>query len=67
MNTTYDPQALSRQFNEDEAVWRIFENLRRIRRLLGESSPISEESLDQADWIKAEQSRTVCVVCIPID
>lgn len=22
MNTTYDPQALARQFNEDEAVWR---------------------------------------------
>jgi hypothetical protein len=51
----HDPQDLARRFNEDEAVWRSFEEKRRIRRLLGSPSPFSEEVLDALDWSEAER------------
>jgi hypothetical protein len=51
----HDPQELARQFNEDEAVWRSFEEKRRVRRLLGSPSLLSEELLDALDWSKAER------------
>jgi hypothetical protein len=54
-----DPQTLAQQFNDDEAVWRAFEGRRLIRRFLGNPHLISEEYLDQADWLEAEQIRPV--------
>ena len=53
----HDPQELARRFNEDEAVWRSFEEKRRIRRLLGQPSPFGEEVLDALDWSKAEREQ----------
>jgi hypothetical protein len=51
----HDPQELARQFNEDEAVWRCFEEKRLLRRLLGSPSLLSEKMLDDLDWIEAER------------
>lgn len=53
----HDPQELARRFNEDEAVWRSFEEKRRLRRLLGEPSPSDEEVLNALDWSKAEREQ----------
>ncbi len=66
MTTTHDPQALARQFNDDEAVWRAFESRRLIRRILGNHHPIPEECLDHADWIDAEQTRPVRAIGISL-
>jgi hypothetical protein len=52
-----DPQALARQFNEAEAVWRRFEEKRRIRRLVSAPSPLGEEVLDALDWSTAEREQ----------
>ena len=51
----HDPQELSRQFNEDEAVWRCFEEKHWLRRMLGSPSELSEEVLDNLDWLEAER------------
>lgn len=49
------------RFNDDEAVWRRFarkrarrKRLRRLFRLL-ELPPITEEQLDQLDWLAADR------------
>lgn len=55
MNPIHDPEELSRQFNEDEAVWRCFEEKRWLRRRLGSPSGMSEEQLDRLDWSEAER------------
>jgi hypothetical protein len=55
MNTMIDPQELARRFNEDEAVWRSYENKRALRRLVRPRSPLSEDVLDQLDWQAAER------------
>jgi hypothetical protein len=60
-------QECVRQFNEDEAVWRCFtrkrarrKRLSRFLRLLGAESPLTEEQLDQLDWLAAErETRTI--------
>ena len=51
-----------RQFNEDEAVWGCFvkrraqrKRLLRLLRSFGEEPPLSEEQLDQLDWLAAER------------
>jgi hypothetical protein len=51
-----------RQFNEDEAVWRCFARRRaqrkRLKRLLPSPephAPLTEEQLDQLDWLAAER------------
>ena len=51
----HDPQELSRQFNEDEAVWRCFEQKRLLRRLLDPASLFPEKMLDDLDWLEAER------------
>lgn len=52
-------QELSRRFNEDEAVWRCFEEKRQLRRLFGSSSQIPDDELDQLDWLEAERETRV--------
>jgi hypothetical protein len=52
----HDPQELSRRFNEDEAVWRCYQEKRKARRRrfkLG--SRRGEKLLDQLDWLAAER------------
>ena len=44
-----------RRFNEDEAVWRRFEEKRKLRRLTKTKFELSEELLDHFDWIAAER------------
>ncbi len=55
MNPLNDSQELARRFNEDEAVWRCYEDKRQMRRLLGSRIPLSEEVLDHLDWLEAER------------
>jgi hypothetical protein len=57
-----DVQESVRRFNEDETVWRCFarkrarrKRLRRLLRSLNSPSPLSEEQLDQIDWLAAER------------
>ena len=57
-----DIQERVRQFNEDEAVWRCFEEKRALRkellellRSLNSPSSLTEEELDQLDWLAAER------------
>ncbi|MDF0665523.1 MAG: hypothetical protein P0119_05530 [Nitrospira sp.] len=50
-----DSQELVRCFNEDEIVWRRYEQKRRLRRLRGLQTPLPEEVLDALDWLEAEQ------------
>ncbi|MEA2068757.1 MAG: hypothetical protein U9P12_06115 [Verrucomicrobiota bacterium] len=58
-----DAQALSRRFNEDEAVWRCFEALRARRRWRRRKTPLSEEALERLDWAEAERTcrETRCI------
>ena len=44
-----------RRFNEDEAVWLLFEQKRTLRRLLRRGIPLLGEVLDHLDWIAAER------------
>ncbi len=51
-----------RRFNDDEAVWRCFarkrahrKRLTRLLRRLGAQPPLTEEQLDQLDWLAAER------------
>lgn len=60
-----DAQALARQFNDDEAVWRAFESRRLTRTILGKPCSISEEYLDQTDWLEAERTRPVRAIGMP--
>lgn len=55
MRPFIDSQALTSRFNEDEAVWSCYDQLRNRYRLRGSSSPLSEEILDRLDWLEAER------------
>lgn len=55
MKAFVDTQELANNFNEDEAVWRRYEQKRRLRRLLRSRVPLSEAVLDALDWLAAEQ------------
>ena len=59
MNSLTDPHELVSRFNEDEAVWRRYQQRRDLRRLRDSSSPFSEEVLDRLDWLEAEGERRV--------
>lgn len=48
-------QKLARVFNDDEAVWRAFENRKRLRELLGTPWPLDEEAADALDWEWAQR------------
>ena len=60
MKPLIDTQEIARRFNEDEAVWRRFEQKRSQR---DSASPLPEEILDEIDWREAEQEcrQTRCV------
>jgi len=60
MKPILDVQESVRRFNEDEAVWRRFEERRGLR---DPSSPVPEEVLDEIDWREAEREcrQTRCV------
>ena len=55
MNSQFNISELVRFFNEDEAVWRSFEQNRELRRRFHAASPLSEEILDAIDWREAER------------
>jgi hypothetical protein len=55
MQAMIDSQENARRFNEDEAVWLLYEKKRTLRLLLGKRSPLSEKVLDDLDWQAAER------------
>jgi len=55
MQAMMEAQELARRFNDAEMIWRVFENKRSWRRLLGSGTPLPEETLDWLDWQAAEQ------------
>ena len=55
MNPTIETQELARRFNEDEAVWRCYEQKRATRRLPGEGPSAAADILDDRDWQAAER------------
>jgi len=55
MKEIIEAQELARRFNEDETVWRAFEEKRVLRKLLGSDAPLPEEILDDLDWQAAER------------
>jgi hypothetical protein len=63
MNALTETLELARRFNEDEAVWRCYEQKRELRRLLGSRAPLPEEISGCLDWQEAEREcRTVRAV-----
>jgi hypothetical protein len=63
MKQVIDTSELVQRFNDDEAVWRRYEDKRELRRRLGFQSPLPEAILDYLDWLEAEREcrRTWCV------
>jgi hypothetical protein len=55
MTAMSDTQEFARRFNEEEAIWRRFQEKRLRRRLLGTDSPLPESVLDHFDWLEAER------------
>ena len=55
MNPTIAAQELARRFNEDEAVWRCYEQKRALRHLPGARRSAAEDILDDLDWEAAER------------
>jgi hypothetical protein len=63
MKQIAEAQKLAHYFNEDEAMWRAFEDKRALRRLLGSDTPLSEDILDYLDWqAAAQECRAVSAV-----
>lgn len=50
-----ESQELAHRFNEEEAVWERYEARRKVRRLLGVNSLLTEGILDRLDWLEAER------------
>jgi len=50
-----DAQDLARRFNEDEAVWRCYEQKGAVRGLPGSPRPLAGDVLDELDWQAAER------------
>jgi hypothetical protein len=60
MDELTNSQELARRFNEDEVVWRAYENRRRLRLLKRIESLPSDAIVDELDWIEAERAaRTI--------
>ena len=67
MTTAPDVQELARRFNEDEAVWSRFQELRSLRRLLPRRWFLPEAAEEQFDWEQAERDcRPARAIGIPI-
>lgn len=52
-----NPQELARRFNEDEAVWRRYQQNRGLRLLRGSSRLFPDEVLDRLDYLEAEREQ----------
>lgn len=50
-----NPQELAHRFNQDEAVWRCYQQKRRLRLVLGSRTPLPEQVLDDFEWREAER------------
>lgn len=55
MKSFIGPQELACRFNEDEAVWRRYQQKRDLRRLRRSSRLFPDEVLDRLDWLEAER------------
>jgi hypothetical protein len=55
MTTISDTQEFARHFNEDEAIWRRFQEKCLARHLLEAGSPLPESVLAHLDWLEAER------------
>jgi len=55
MKPVFESEELARRFNEDEAVWQRFEQKRKLRQRLSPDSSLSEELLDELDWLESER------------
>ena len=55
MTLISDTQEFARQFNEEEAIWRRFQERRRARHLSEADSQMPESILDHLDWLEAER------------
>ena len=63
MKPIFESQELAKCFNEDESVWRSFEEKRKSRRRFSPDSVLSEELLEEIDWLESEREcrETACV------
>ena len=71
LKSIIDQPELIRRFNEDEAVWRCYQQKRRLRRILQcylpKSSRRSAKTLDLLDWQTAEREcRSARAIGIPL-
>ena len=58
-----ETQENARRFNEEEDIWRRYQEKRARRRLRGNDSGFPESLLDQLDWQEAErETRTARAV-----
>jgi hypothetical protein len=53
MTPISDTQEFARHFNEEEAIWRRFQEKRLARHLLEAGCPLPESVLDHLDWLEA--------------
>lgn len=51
-----DTQKIAHAFNDDEAVWRAFEDRKRLRELFGTPLLLAEEIANAIDWQWAERN-----------
>jgi hypothetical protein len=51
----YNPQELARQFNEDAAIWRSFQQKRLRPHLPGTASLLPQDILYHLKWLKAQR------------
>lgn len=63
MKSFIGPHELARRFNEDEAVWKHYERLCRLRRCFGPGLALPKDLLDRLDWLEAERKCRV-IQCI---
>jgi len=55
MKPFVDSQDLANNFNEDEAVWRRYQQKRGLRLLRRSSRLFPDEVLDRLDWLEAKR------------
>jgi hypothetical protein len=63
MKQFVDGQEIVSRFNEDEAVWREYQYLRRLPRRIWLSGALPNSLLDRIDWLMAERQHRI-VRCI---
>jgi len=55
MTTISDTQEFARRFNEEEAIWQRFQEIRLRRRSRETGSALPDSILDHLDWLEAER------------